>query len=151
MDTLIIRTGRTGFIMPEKIIRLDDERIEILKSVEKNESQVHTGIETLAQAGAFHLRHLIGFARHAFLLTIDHYRAAVSRPDPGLYHVHGRLTDKSARAFAYDLWAGTGGPPCFEGRFLFALGDYDRDFNKDTLETHYRNLLACLKNDTRES
>ncbi|GAB6097515.1 hypothetical protein JCM14469_37690 [Desulfatiferula olefinivorans] len=151
MDTLIIRTGRTGFIMPEKIIRLDAEYIEIQKTVGKDEAQVHTGIETLAQAGAFHLRHLIGFERHAFLLTIDHYRAAVSRPDPGLYHVHGRLTDKSARAFAYDLWAGTRHTPCFEGRFLFALGDYDRNFKKEALETHYRNLLSCLKNDTPAS
>lgn len=151
MDTLIIRTGRSGFIMPERIIRLDEERIEILKTVGSDEAQVHTGIETLAQAGAFHLRHRSGFERHAFLLTIDHYRALTPRPDPGIYHVHGRLTGKSARAFAYDLWAGQRDTPCFEGRFLFALGDYDRNFKKESLETHYRNLLSCLKNDTPES
>lgn len=134
--------------MPERILHLDKERIELLKTVAENEAQIHTGIETLAQTGAFHLRHRCGLDRHAFLLKIDRYHSRELWPTPGCYTVQGHLVGGSSQAFAYDLSAILDDTTCFEGRFLFALRDYDQAFQREVLETHYRKLLSCLKNDT---
>ncbi|MBU1171380.1 MAG: hypothetical protein KKD44_17645 [Proteobacteria bacterium] len=147
METLIIRTGRQGFVMADHILFLGPNRIGISKTIDKEDTQIHTGIEILAQAGALHVRYLTSLVKHAFLLKIQHVKAQKSCLEPGFYRAWGTLVSQSKQAYAYDLFAEKDGETRIEGRFLFALGDYDHHFRKDILESHYRNLFSCLKND----
>lgn len=147
METLTIRTGRKGFVMPERILCLEPLHIATVKTMDEIDTQVHTGVETLAQTGALHVRYLSGFDRHAFLLKIERYSAKTPCP-PGTYRISGHLVSQSRLAYAYDLSATFDDECWFKGHFLFAVRDYDQAFQKSTLEPHYRNLLACLTSDT---
>lgn len=146
METLI-HTGRTGFVMLSRVSGIGPEHIDATAVFGGFHAEVHTAIETLAQAGALHVRYLEDFKRHAFLLTIDRFHGKIPAKADGERLVHGRLISRSRQAFAYDLNLSSNGVIEARGRFLFAVQDYGGRFDRHRLETHYRNLFSCLKND----
>jgi hypothetical protein len=148
MEPLIISTRRSGFVMPERILSADAACIRMIAHVEEGHDQEHTGIEILAQAGALHVRHMCGFDQHAFLLKIESYTSETAGLTQGPVTVTGSLSSRSRLAFAYDLVAKKDGTLRCKGHFLFALRDYDDDFQRSLIETHYRNLFVCLTSDT---
>jgi hypothetical protein len=144
---ITINTGLDRFVLVDKIHMLDKTHIRGTRTFIN--TPVYLGIESLAQLGAFHVRCLIGFKRHAFLLKITRCITPAHEKLNGTYALTGKLVSNSASAFSYVLQAMLEGNIQMEGEFLFATTDYDHGFKKDILEKHYRNLLSCLKNDSR--
>jgi hypothetical protein len=144
---IIINTGLEGFVLVDKIHMLDETHINGARTF--TNAPVYLGIESLAQLGAIHVRYLIGYRRHAFLLKITRCITPANEKLDGTYALTGNLVSNSASAFSYVLRAVLNGNIQMEGEFLFATTDYDHGFKQDLLEEHYRNLLSCLKNDSR--
>lgn len=144
---LTVRTGLSRFLMLDRIMETGPSHILTKKTVNDLEMLMFSGIEILAQTGAFHVRHLMDFKRHAFLLGIRSY-SGPSRLLPGLYTVKGTLLSQSREAFEYHLEGNGPQKTSLEGIFLFASRNYGDDFRQNHLEDHYRKLFTCLTNDT---
>ncbi len=145
-----VRTGLSRFVMIDRILETDDTRILAEKAVSGPETAMFSGIEMLAQTGAFHVRRLLDFRRHAFLLGVRSY-AGPCRLSPGIYSVSGKLLGQSREAFEYHLTGQGPDHSRLEGLFLFSARDYDENFSQTNLEDHYRNLFRCLTNDTSKN
>jgi len=69
----------------------------------------------------------------------------------GRYALSGMLVSRSASAFSYALEAKKGNVVSLEGEFIFATVDYDKNFKKEILEEHYKNVFLCLQNDSKRN
>ncbi len=147
---ITIQTGLNGFRMLDRITGVQSSVLIAEKTIQSPETKGFTGIEILAQAGALHVRYLLDFKRHAFLLGIRSYEGP-SCPEPGRYTVTAVCRNRSRDAFEYDLEGKGPEGLIFKGLFLFATREYGHDFQKNRLEGHYRNLFACLMNDTEKN
>lgn len=151
MDMIItVHTGLDRFLMVDRITEVSSSRILAEKNILKTEERIFTGIETLAQTGAIHVRYLLNFRKHAFLLSIKSYDGPAQLPS-GLYTISGLCENRSRDAFEYSINAESMDGSSFKGRFLFAVSDYGRDFKRTHLEDHYRNIFSCLTKDTEEN
>jgi hypothetical protein len=137
-----VNTGLEKYILIDNIIKIND--IEIHGSVAFNSAPPYTGIESLAQLGAMHVRWLHDFTKHAALLKINNIDIKDCGQLNGNYSITGILTAKSGRAFTYSLQSSINGDIKIEGSIIFALIDYDLKFKKEILETHYKKLFSCL-------
>ncbi|MBE9547755.1 MAG: hypothetical protein IMF10_09745 [Proteobacteria bacterium] len=113
------------------------------------DAPVYLGIESLAQLGAYHVRFLTRFERHAFLLKITRCKMPEEEVLNGRYFLYGTLIHKSESAFAYKLQAKKENETCIEGEFLYATVDYSSAFKKEILQDHYRKVFSCLQNDIK--
>lgn len=109
----------------------------------------YLGIESLAQLGAYHVRFLTGFEKHAFLLKINQCTIPASHVLNGIYLLEGTLVSQSKSAFCYALQAGKGNKVQIEGEFLYATIDYDLMFKKEILQAHYRKVFSCLQKESK--
>jgi hypothetical protein len=107
-------------------------------------------VESLAQLGAFHIRFLTGFEKHAFLLKINRCLMPRQGTLKGRYLLQGTLLSRSNAAFSYELEAGQGDQLEIAGNFLYAAVDYDDVFKKEWLREHYLRLFSCLRNVTEK-
>lgn len=148
MKKISVNTGLNGFILVDSIIQAEEQGISGLKIFAN--TPAYLGLESLAQLGAFHVRYIVEFQRHAFLLKIGRCLMPAQAALNGTYKLSGTLVNRSASAFSYTLQAKKGGRVCIEGEFLFATVDYDKMFKKEILQDHYRNVFSCLKNDLKE-
>ncbi|MEN6318808.1 MAG: hypothetical protein ABFD82_08670 [Syntrophaceae bacterium] len=110
---------------------------------------VYSGLESLAQLGAYHVRHLTGFTRHVFLIKIAHCCLPPEKVLEGEYVLSGGLISQSNSSFFFRLKAEKSEETIMEGEFLFAAVDYDHNFKKDTLRRHYAEVFSCLQSDLR--
>jgi len=147
MERMTINTGLDGFVMIDKITHIRPESISAVKRF--SYSPPHLAIESLAQLGAFHVRHLIALERHAFLLKINHCSTVSEDLLTGKIRLVGRLTGKSEAAYAYHLQAEKDNLILLDGEFLYGTVEYDTSFNQEILQQHYRRVLSCLRNDTK--
>ncbi len=147
-EAITVNTGLNSFILVDKIIQAEEKEISGTKIF--NDAPLYLGLESLAQLGAFHVRYLSGFERHAFLMKIDRYLMSEKQGLNGEYALSGRLVSRSASAFSYALQAKKGNDVSLEGGFLFATVDYDKNFKKEILEEHYKNVFLCLQNDSKK-
>jgi hypothetical protein len=114
-----------------------------------SDAPVYLGIESLAQLGAFHIRQLIDFSRHVFLVKIVSFSVTAGQALTGEYMLSGRLLSRSDASFSYRLKADGERKTTIEGNFLYASTDYDKNFRKEMLHHHYRNVFSCLRNDLK--
>jgi len=147
--TITVNTGLNHFILIDRIIQTDEEDIHGMKIF--NNDPVYLGLESLAQLGAFHVRYISGFKRHAFLMKIDRCLVSEKQGLNGAYALSGTLLSRSASAFSYVLQAKKDSGISLEGEFIFATVDYDRNFKKEILKEHYKNVFSCLQNDSRKN
>ena len=63
-----VNTGIKSFILIDRITQAGTQNIGGIKTFTND--PLYICLESLAQLGAFHVRYLIGFERHAFLLKI---------------------------------------------------------------------------------
>lgn len=151
MDMIItVDTGLDRFLMIDRITAVSSSRILAEKNILKTEERIFTGIETLAQTGALHVRYLLSFSKHAFLLSIKSYEGPTKLPS-GLYTISGLCENRSRDAFEYSIKAESMDGGTFKGRFLFAVSNYGSDFKQTHLEDHYRNIFSCLTKDTEKN
>ncbi len=145
-----IHCGLERFIMIDRITRIDGATIHAEKTVSLNEAETFSGVEILAQTGAIHIRQHLDFRRHAFLLGIASYTGP-SRVSPGLFRLYGVCESRSRNAYGYRLEGQNDGGITISGQFLFAVTDYGDDFQKNSLEQHYRKLFSCLTTGTEKN
>ncbi len=144
MDPIVIRSNLSGFVMLDEIVDAGPDSIEGFKQLDR--APVYLGVETLAQLGAFHVRYLIDFQKHAFLLGIKSCLLPQKGELSGNCRLVGRLESRSSSAFSYRLTATVEDEAAIDGEFMFALAEYgESGFNRDILQSHYRKVFSCLK------
>jgi len=147
--TLSIKTDMPGFILLDRVTHAGEDAIAGIKTF--NQAPVFLGIEALAQLGAYHVRFLNDFKKHAFLLAIRQCRVHAKQPLNGPCRLEGRLLSRSAAACAYFLETRQNGQALISGELLFATRVYDECFQKEILEHHYRKVFSCLQSDSKTS
>ena len=148
MDTeIVINTGMNGFIMLDEITAVTGSHIMGRRYFSHSPS--YLALESLAQLGAFHIRRLIDFSRHVFLLKIVSCSLPTGVALDGNYLLSGKLISRSDAAFSYLLKAEMEERVAIVGDFLYASIDYDTNFKNKTLRHHYRKLFSCLQNDLK--
>jgi len=143
---VVIRSGRKDFVLLERFVEIGSSHVVGYASFQQ--ALLYEGIEALAQLGAYHVRYLTDFSRHAFLLKIADCPLPFGSLN-GRYRLDGNLTGRAASSFSYDLSIDKAEENrcAMKGRFLFAAVDYDERFRKDVLEKHYRKVFKCLQGD----
>jgi hypothetical protein len=148
MKNISVNTGLNAFMLIDRIIQVGEQGISGIKTF--SNAPAYLGLESLAQLGAFHVRYVTEFQRHAFLLKIERCAVHEQVGLDGTYKLSGNLLSRSASAFSYILQAEEGGGVRIEGRFLFATVAYDQTFKKKTLQEHYQKVFSCLQSDLKE-
>ncbi|MDO9528186.1 MAG: hypothetical protein Q7J27_03410 [Syntrophales bacterium] len=146
-NRIVINTGLPGFLLIDRITEAGERHIIGAKNFVT--APVYSVVESLAQLGAYHVRFLTRFERHAFLLKITHCKISAGEVIDGQYLLYGTLTNRSDVAFTYRLQAKKGDETNIEGEFLYATVDYNRNFKRKRLQNHYREVFSCLQNDIR--
>ena len=144
---MIVHSGLPAFLLLDAITAAGDKTITGAR--EFSAALPWLGIEALAQLGAFHVRQLTGFQKHAFLLKINRFLLPQSETLQGRYLLQGTLVSRSKTAFVYELQAMQGTALEFSGSFLYATVDYDDTFAESKLYNHYLRIFRCLQNATQ--
>ena len=144
----IINSGLPDFLLLDAIMGTDEATIEGTRQF--SASLPWLGIEALAQLGAFHVRELTAFQKHAFLLKINRFLLPDSATLEGCYRLAGELVSRSSGAFVYELQGIKGKKVEFSGNFLYAAVDYDDIFAESRLHNHYLRIFRCLQNAGRK-
>ncbi len=155
MERIIINSGQNRFNLIDQVTEVGPENIEGV--IRFSKAPIYLGMESLAQLGALHVRYMVEFKRHAFLLKMRRFSLRSRNVEnsegmpsgnvlDGSYLISGKMLSHSEMAFLYVLNAKFDGVESMNGEFLFATVDYDSDFKKDVLESHYKEVLSCLQN-----
>ncbi len=144
MERIIINTELDGFIWPGNVTEISKTRITSMQSFDDVPDVI--GLEALAQLAAFHARFLIELERHVFLMKIRGCTLPAGSRISGTWRLEGIRESSSDRTWLYRLTAAreTDGD-CFGGVFLFGSVNYDENFKKDVLQSHYRKVFSCSK------
>ncbi len=150
MDIIAIRSDLSGFVMLDGILDAGPDFIEGFKRLDR--APLYLAIEALAQLGAFHVRYLVDFQKHAFLLGIKSCSLPPQVELSGNCKLFGKLESRGSSAFSYRLTANLEDGAAINGEFMFALAEYgESGFNRDILQSHYRKVFSCLKRDSKTS
>lgn len=144
--TININTGLPGFVLLDRLGELAAGNIAGSRHFAAPPS-LALAIESLAQLGAYHVRYLTNFEKHAFLLKIKSCRLPTGPMPAGIYNLSGELLGRSASAFTHLLRAKAADKTILEGVFLFTVVDYDSTFRKEILQKHYERVFLCLQKD----
>jgi hypothetical protein len=144
---IVINTGLDGFIMLDRIKTVNSSYITGTRYF--SDAPVYLGLESLAQIGAFHVRKLVDFSRHVFLLKIAQCSLPADQVLNGEYMLTGSLISRSDTAFSYRLNAELENKAVIEGHFIYASVDYNQNFRKEALRRHYQEVFSCLQNDLK--
>jgi len=147
ISKITVNTGLSGFVLIDKITETGERHIIGAKNFVA--APVYSVVESLAQLGAYHVRFLTRFERHAFLLKITRCKIPAEEVIDGQYLLYGTLANRSDAAFAYKVEAKKGDETHIEGDFLYGTVDYSTIFKKEILQNHYREVFSCLKKDIR--
>jgi len=147
LQRITVNTGLENFGLIDRITHAEAQNIRGIKTFEN--APFYLGLESLAQLGAYHVRYLVGFERHAFLLKITRCVMPAQVALHGRYVLSGKLVNRSRSAFSHILEARKGDKVQMQGELMFATVDFDQDFKKQALQNHYRNIFSCLINDSK--
>lgn len=145
---IVIHTGLNGFVMLDSIGEVSTSRIVGTRSL--SGVPVYLGLESLAQLGAYHIRHITDFSRHVFLIKIIQCRLPRGNIKDGEYVLTGDLLGQSTSSFHCLLKAVRERTIVMEGEFLYAAVDYDHNFQSDRLRHHYAKVFSCLQRDIKK-
>lgn len=144
---ITIHSGRDGFMMVDAITSINAVRISGISIF--SDEPLYAGLEALAQLGAFHIRYITAFDRHVFLLKIKHCRISAEGSLSGKFALSGALINRSDSAFCCQLTAEAAGKAAIEAEFFFASVNYDQNFKRELLQTHYEKIFSCLLKDIK--
>ncbi len=142
MESLSINSQLRGFNLVDRISYVDGDGIrgEALFS----RAPLYAGLEAMAQLGALHARRHIDFKRHLFLLKIESCCLPWQGPLQGRFRLSATMIGHSNQAFAYRENARGPDGIVLEAELLFGSIAYDREFNKEVLQRHYRELFGAI-------
>ncbi len=110
-----------------------------------NDAPSYVGLEIMAQVAALHVRQMMDFTCHAFLLSVQHCTMPPDAVLKGCYRVNAAMGHQSSDAFSYRVkTSGPDGTRC-ECELLIGTCAYDDRFPRSELSTHYRQIWARLK------
>jgi hypothetical protein len=112
--------------------------------VEFNRTPLFAGLEAMAQFAALHVRQLLQFERHAFLLKVHHCRMPVLDHLDGCFEMAADLCSRSSNAFHYKIVAHGPHGIDFKSELLIGTQDYDDHFPEDILKAHYQRVWTDL-------
>ena len=143
MERIVVNSGLKSFILLDTISETGPTTIAGRRHF--SGEQIAMGIEALAQLGAMHVRFLMNFQKHAFLLSIKRCDMASLNPLEGMVRLKGIQTAHGGSAFSYLMRAQQDSRICIEGNFVFAVVDYNDIFKRAILETYYKKVFLCLR------
>lgn len=110
-----------------------------------NGAPLYAGVEIMAQAAALHVRKMLDFKRHAFLLSIQQCSMPRIGSLKGLFKVSAIQAHRSSAAFSYSVAARGPEGVDFDGELLIGTRGFDERFSQAKLSAHYRQLWARLR------
>lgn len=143
METLTIHSRMAHFRLIARITQISSKGIRAEANFDQ--APVYAGLEAMAQLAALHVRQLIQFERHAFLLKIHHCRMPAVNVLAGRAGIEAGLRSQSSDAFIYDVVVRGLHGADFNSALLIGTRDYDDRFQKDILKAHYQALCEELK------
>jgi len=141
-EIIEINSGLQSVLLIERITTFDLGEIRGVFTFDGK--RVFMLIEAMAQLGAFHVRRLDGFQRHAFLMKVGKCVLPEPLPEEGAMALQGELTGRSDRSFVYHVQVGRQGQTAMRGDFWFSTVDYDERFEGEKLREHYERVFLCL-------
>jgi len=144
---IVINTGLAGFIMLDRVLEVSASRIVGTRSF--TGVPAYLPLESLAQLGAFHIRHITGFSRHVFLIKIVSCYIPLRIAMEGEYVLSGNLLGRSDSSFRSFVKAERDEETAAEAELLYAAVDYDHNFKKGILPDHYKKVFSCLQRDLK--
>ena len=147
METITLNTGRSDFRLIHRILEVAPQTMTGVYTFSNDPD--YLGLESLAQLCAMHVRYLVDFREHAFLLKIRHFLSMTPKPLHGPYHLRATLLSQGGRAYAYTSELMKENVATYTGGFLIATKPYDHRFREASLKTHYAQVFSCLRNDIK--
>jgi hypothetical protein len=144
---IVINTGLKGFIMLDRVLEVTASRIVGTKCF--TGVPAYLPLESLAQLGAFHVRHITGFSRHVFLIKIVSCSIPLRIAMEGEYILSGNLLGRSDSSFRSFVKAERDKETAAEAELLYAAVDYDHNFKKGILHDRYIKVFSCLQRDLK--
>ena len=147
-NKFLINTNLDTFIFINKIISIDNTNI--IGTAENKTSDLLVLLETMAQFGAMHVRYLINFEKHAFLIKIkDLFISDIIFK--GKVQVNGKCVAKSDISFKYYLTVQTiDNKQIASGYYLFSTQKYGSEFKSEKIKKHYQDLFLCLQKNLKK-
>ena len=102
----------------------------------------HELLEAMAQCAAYHVRHLTGFSRQAFLMKVTRYPFPPC-PVTGTVPMTATLTGSASDARAYAVSVEVGGET-ITASLLIGTTPFDDRFEAARLSPHYQEIFSCL-------
>ena len=144
---IVINSGLKGFVMLDWVHEVNATHIMGTRSF--SNAPIYVGLESLAQLGAYHIRHLTDFSKHIFLIKIAHCRLPTGKIIDGEFLLSGNIIAQSESSYHCRLKAEKEKLAVIEGEFLFAAVPYTHNFKSDRLRHHYAKVFSCLLKDTK--
>jgi hypothetical protein len=143
METLKIHSGMAHFRILSKILAVSPDGMAAEAVL--NGAPRFAGLEAMAQTAALHARRLLGFERHAFLLSVRRCQMPSMAVLSGRCRVAAVLRGRSSAAFSYQVAANGPGGEDFDGDLLIGTTAYDHRFRKEALKAHYQRIWNRLR------
>jgi len=150
VERIVLNSGLEGFILLDEIQDAGADSITAGKLFDL--APAYLCIEAMAQLGAYHVRYIGNFERHAFLLGVKRCSLPAEDLLSGYFRLHGKLESRSSSAFSYLISATGENGTEMEGEFLFAAVDYDgAALRREILRPHYEKVFACLRSGSKKN
>jgi len=130
--------------MIDRILDIQPDNISGIKQF--NDEASFLAIEACAQLGAYHIRSLMNCTRHVFLMKIKHCEIFSTNLLSGQFLITAHLIAKSSDAYSYAIRIQQNNEIYVDGKFIFAVVDYDKRFQSDILMSYYQSVLYSTIN-----
>lgn len=102
-------------------------------------------LEAMGQLATLHVRHLVAFKRHAFLLKVTHFDIPALELAAGRYMLTADQVSQSSNAFFYQVVSRGPHNENFETELLIGTQAYDGRFQETHLKDHYEKRFNRMK------
>lgn len=142
MAVLTIAGRMPHFQLITGIICVAPHRIQAVAVLEQ--APVYACLEAMTQLAALHVRHLLKFERHAFLLKIDRCDLPEGDTLNGALALTADVVGHSSQSFAYRVRSAVADGNPLLAELLIGTRAYDRQFKQALLKARYRELFDTL-------
>ena len=145
MTIWTIHSQLKGFKLLDRLSKVTPSGVDAICRLER--VPTYLVLEAMGQLAALHVRHLVDFRRHAFLLKVARFELPAFELAAGRFHLTAELLNQSSNAFAYRVKARRGGHEDLTAALLIGTQAYDEQFQKVRLQPHYRNRFNRMSKD----
>jgi hypothetical protein len=143
MESITIHSRLKHLKLVQGITRVTDTTI--IGAADFDGMPMYGGLEAMAQLAALHVRRVLEFERHAFLLKVTKCRWPDQNDLVGRYTLSADLRSLSSNTFSYRAGARSAGGAMLKADLLIGTVPYDSEFQEVMLKTHYREIFGKLE------